>query len=239
MRPNEPNKKEKVRENCKTKACGWWIFVSVENASKSKDLVIKAMTLKHENRSHEWKSKFNTAKCIAERSIERVKLYDNILEPIMERVYGQMVKVWILIHQRHASSLGCKEVIPDTQPTQELVPATDNQSTQQPTQANDEARLGNQQSRSEAAATHAPNTTTSSALPTNPKKKRTNSRATRLYEEFGRAWLGEGGSRNIYNFEQPLLDVREQVLERRSKVKLMNCLFIVLLLMDSIVFDAL
>ncbi|KAI5672307.1 hypothetical protein M9H77_12671 [Catharanthus roseus] len=115
-----------------------------------------------------------------------------------------------------------QEVIPDTQPTQEPVQATENQSTRQPAQAKRrrknslggsivanefifhyQARLRNQQSRFEAAA-DASKTTSASTSPANSKKKRRNSKATRLYEEFRRAWLGEGGSRIIYSFERPL-----------------------------------
>ncbi|KAI5672732.1 hypothetical protein M9H77_13096 [Catharanthus roseus] len=238
------------------------------------------MNLKHENCSHEWKSKLITAKWIAERSIERVKGLDSTLAEVLpncehrffvqhmycnfkklhrEKVLKDMLwKItrssnkdgdaykwvvngphptsWVKVFfptqtksdmlcnnlygevvdldppkackkpcrpKRARKRKGCKEVIPDTQPTQEPILATKNQSTQQPAQEN-EGKLGNQQNRSEAVASDAPDRTPSSASPAKPKKKRTNSRETRLYEEFVRAWLGEGGSRNRYSFERPL-----------------------------------
>ncbi|KAI5649119.1 hypothetical protein M9H77_35124 [Catharanthus roseus] len=75
FKPSEP---ERVGAKCKNDNCDWSILASTETASKTKDLVIKSINLKHKNCNHEWKNPLITAKWIAKRYMERIKANNKI-----------------------------------------------------------------------------------------------------------------------------------------------------------------
>ncbi|KAI5647807.1 hypothetical protein M9H77_33812 [Catharanthus roseus] len=162
--------------------------------------------------SHEWKSKFITTKWIVERSIECVKVDKNIKVVSIRQCIDEEFKIEISKYKAYAAIKITREMVSGSNNNQYAkvwnyaaeLKRTHSDSTIEIVQEPFRARLENQQSRSEEVAADAPNTTPSSASPANPEKKRTNSRATRLYEEFGRAWLRKRGSRNRYSFERPL-----------------------------------
>lgn len=75
FRPSEP---KRVRAICSSKDYKWFIFISIEAATESKYLILKSLNLTHNNCNHVLKNKFITAKWVASRYIERIRVNPRI-----------------------------------------------------------------------------------------------------------------------------------------------------------------
>ena len=66
------NDTKRVRAVCRV-PCPWFVFVSIEKALGTSDLVVKTMHDVHENCNHGWKNKNITSTWLSNRYIERVR----------------------------------------------------------------------------------------------------------------------------------------------------------------------
>ncbi|XP_027174348.1 uncharacterized protein LOC113773960 [Coffea eugenioides] len=100
IKKNEP---KRVRARCKD-PCPWYVFVSIEKALGTADLVVKTMYDKHENCNHAWKNKNLKANWLSNRYMERIR--SNTCMPTWEirqtvhEEYQTQISKWVASNAR-------------------------------------------------------------------------------------------------------------------------------------------
>ena len=94
------NDTKRVRAVCRV-PCPWFVFVSIEKALGTSDLVVKTMHDVHENCNHAWKNKSMTSTWLSNRYMERIRSNTKMpvreLRQIVHENYEVEISKWVAI----------------------------------------------------------------------------------------------------------------------------------------------